>query len=111
MSVFSGSFASLSSVDIVVIDPALYSKRVQYRFPRSRARRIRKKWARDPRNFRTVSTWPKGQILQMGRRFYTDHETFMRLQLAIQAQREVTRPAGMGSVFGLGDELGWGPPR
>lgn len=77
----------LNSVDIFVIDPALYSKRVQYRFPRSKSRRIRRKWAKDCRNFRTVSTWPKGQILMMGRVFYTDHETFIRLQQVIESQR------------------------
>jgi hypothetical protein len=82
-----GEVGALSAVNIVVIDPSLYSKRVQYRFPRSKSRRIRRKWSRNPYNFRTVSTWPKGQILQMGRVWYTDHETFIRLQLTMQARR------------------------
>lgn len=31
------------------------TKREQFRFPRSKKRRIRKKWAKDPRNWRTVN--------------------------------------------------------
>ena len=30
--------------------------RVQFRFPRCKRKRIRKKWAKDPRNWRTVHT-------------------------------------------------------
>lgn len=32
----------------------MMADRVQVRFPRSKKRRIRRKWAKDPRNYRTV---------------------------------------------------------
>ncbi len=43
---------SLGSVDIHTIRPVY--KQVQTRFPRSKKKRIRKKWTKDPRNWASV---------------------------------------------------------
>ena len=41
----------------IILDPSVGTKSVQYRFPKSRKRRIRRKWSRNRnRNFRTVIT-------------------------------------------------------
>ena len=43
----------------------------QYRFPRSKKRRIKKKWQEQSRNFRMV---PQKKIFRVGNSFYAHHE-------------------------------------
>ena len=45
-----------------ITDPYL-SDRVQYKFPRSKKKRIRKKWAKNPKNWKNV---PKLETYQIG---------------------------------------------
>lgn len=44
--------SSPTLLGIPFIASPLAKRRVQFRFPRSKKRRIRKKWAKDPRNWR-----------------------------------------------------------
>lgn len=56
----------------VVIDPGL-SERKQIRFPRSRARRIQKKWRKRESNFRHV---PRTEIYKVGDKLIMHPETY-----------------------------------
>ncbi len=54
----------------IVVSPFLEAERRQYRFPRSKKRRIRRKWAKDPRNWKTFEP----MIMFGPGRMYTTHE-------------------------------------
>jgi len=43
----------LNGIDIVVSEYLDDTRRAQVRFPRSKRKRIRKKWRKDPRNWKT----------------------------------------------------------
>jgi hypothetical protein len=43
-------------IPIIVDETLPIRRRVQFRFPKSRRKRIRKKWAKQPENFRTETT-------------------------------------------------------
>lgn len=75
-----GFTGSLSSIDVCLIDENCFRTTKQIRFPRTRKRRIRKKWAQRPENYRTVSTWKRGTNMRMGDRFYTDAETLVKIR-------------------------------
>ena len=47
----------------VIVDKALGQNREQVRFPRSKRKRIRKKWRKDPRNWRTTYDGPEMLII------------------------------------------------
>ena len=53
---------SLSHVGIQIIEAPWMVDRRQVRFPRSKKKRIRRKWARDPRNWRM---FPKTEIYEI----------------------------------------------
>lgn len=46
--------ASMASID--VIESPYCVKRIQFRFPRSKKKRIRRKWSKDGRNYKVVPT-------------------------------------------------------
>lgn len=48
-------FANLNGIPFVVSEYAPKSMRVQFRKPRSKKARIRKKWSKDPRNWKMVN--------------------------------------------------------
>lgn len=48
-------FANLNGISFVVSEYAPKSMRVQFRKPRSKKARIRKKWSKDPRNWKMVN--------------------------------------------------------
>lgn len=53
----------------------------QFRFPRTRKRRIRKKWAKDTGNWRRA---PMMSVLQLGNRFYCHPVVAAKLRRQIQ---------------------------
>ena len=76
---FRGSFSRFSGVNIYIHD--FGSDRVQYRRPRSKKRRIRRKWAADPRNWRTT---PIRGAYRMGDRFIVDPLTYAELAASME---------------------------
>ena len=54
--------------------------RVQMRFPKSRKRRIRKKWRRNPANYKTIV---KPKVIQVARGLHMHPETFTKLKKAL----------------------------
>lgn len=78
----------------LVVDDALcvFSERVQVRFPRSKKRRIRKKWAADPRNYRSVL---RERIVRMGDVWLVSSAAAAKLKAKVGA--------AVGSVSVVGD--------
>ena len=76
-----------------VISPYL-TERVQIRFPRSKKKRIRKKWARDPKNFRDV---PREYAYIIDEVMYMHPDTLARLQKVVSQQ---ANDALVQKVFG-----------
>jgi len=76
----------------VVFDPDLYgeSRRVQFRFPRSKRRRIRRKWSKDPRNWRWVES---PAVIAWGPTLHMNRPAFDLLKrgLALTQIAEVSR--------------------
>lgn len=66
------------SVDVIVSKHIPTGGLVQHRFPRSKRRRIRKKWANNPGNHRWVAAPPT--YLKHGNTVYTNPEGFAQLQ-------------------------------
>ena len=64
-------------VDIHVSRDLGHLERYQFRFPRSKRKRIQRKWAKDPRNWRTRHV-PK--VYNMGGRFVMDPISYRNLQ-------------------------------
>ncbi len=62
---------------MIFISSANLTKRFQYRFPKSKRRRIRKKWQKDPKNWRTV---PDDMIYLMGNRAICHPATLEKLK-------------------------------
>jgi hypothetical protein len=60
MGAYLGAF---SGVPIVVSYNLQRFERYQFRFPRSKGRRIRKKWSRDSRNFREKLVGPESVMI------------------------------------------------
>jgi hypothetical protein len=87
-------------IEIVVSDrlPKVVQDRKQVRFPRSKGKRIRKKWAKDPRNWHTTY---KRQAYAIGGKLYCDPETAEALKKmpASAAERiaKATPPAFISS--------------
>jgi len=69
LSLFTG--CGMFGVDIYPTDLGYESRQV--RFPKSRRRRIRKKWRKDPRNWRA---FPVRACYRMGDRFVCDFATY-----------------------------------
>ena len=59
------------------ISSANLTKRVQYRFPKSKRRRIRKKWSKDSKNWRTI---PDDKIYLMGNKAICHPLTLRKLR-------------------------------
>lgn len=59
-------------VEFKILEDPMMADRVQFRFPRTKKRRIRKKWSKRPENYKIVP-WPK---------VYRINEEAFRLQAA-----------------------------
>ena len=59
--------------------------RKQVRFPRSKKRRMRKKWAKQRRNYATV---PSTEIIQMMGVFHMHPETWQKLKRKLSVMRQ-----------------------
>ena len=57
-------------------------ERKQYRFPKSKKVRIRKKWAKRPINFKMMEVH---KVITMGRKMYVSTKTFEKLKMLPQA--------------------------
>ena len=66
----------------IVTEPTL-SKRVQVKFPKSKKRRMRKKWAKDQKNWKTV---PLDTIYQMGNTLIMHPAMAERFRKVVQCQ-------------------------
>jgi hypothetical protein len=73
MSGFTGSFLGIQ----VYVSDFLPKERKQVRFPKSKRKRIRKKWAKDPKNYAMVET---AALLFDGHRAHTSPKGFALLQ-------------------------------
>lgn len=69
----------LAGVEVYIVPDQFRSE--QFRYPRSKRRRIRKKWRRDPANWRLV---PMRQSLRMGNRLLVDRRTYDDLMAQIK---------------------------
>lgn len=61
----------------IIVSNHMPTRRVQWRRPRSKSRRIRRKWEKDARNWREVETYPNG--LMMGGRLVVSPAAYHRL--------------------------------
>jgi hypothetical protein len=68
---FTGGFRVLGLYALQLIECSHMADWKQYRFPRSKKRRIKKKWRKNGRNFRMV---PQKKIFQVGNSFYAHPE-------------------------------------
>lgn len=68
----------------VVLCPWM-TTRGQVRFPRSKKRRIRKKWAKQQRNYASV---PSNEILQMMGALYVHPNTWQRIKRVVDTMRQ-----------------------
>jgi hypothetical protein len=75
------------------ISSANLTKRVQYRFPKSKRRRVRKKWKNDPKNWRTM---PDDKIYIMGNRAICHPLTLRKLNETLSTNNcnNLVRPYG-----------------
>ena len=84
--------------------PFLLAEREQFRFPRSKRCRIRKKWRKDPRNWRTVGNIVRG----LDGSLVVDPETFEAMKdeflPRVGAQFEV-RPTSLAEVVSAGLDI------
>ena len=62
-----------------------FSETMQYRFPRSKKRRIRRKWQKDRRNWKSV---PKLRAYQIGDTIYMHPDVLNRLTQEIARQND-----------------------
>jgi len=70
------------------------TKRVQYRFPKSKRRRIRKKWSKDSKNWRIV---PDDTIYIMGNRAICHPKMLIELK---NHSKIITQPSGQKPLRG-----------
>jgi hypothetical protein len=75
--------------------------RKQVRFPRSKKRRMRKKWAKQHRNYATV---PSTQIIQMMGVFYVHPETWQKIKRKLSVIRQAGK-TGLVTAHLLRKEL------
>lgn len=71
---------NFGGVDIVVSHDLGHIEHYQFRFPRSKRKRIRRKWAKNPRNWMTRHV-PK--VFQIGNRFVMDPVSYANFQKMI----------------------------
>jgi hypothetical protein len=83
-------FPGLNSIEVLVSDHIPDLERRQFRFPKSRRKRIRKKWANDEANYR-LEKIKKPRMYQLGGQVFVGPGTLARLKEAIDEQHE-TRP-------------------
>lgn len=79
-------------------------KRVQFRFPKSKRRRIRKKWAKQSKNFKTI---PLDEIYRMGNSFVMHPRMAERLRAKIQEDNEKTEENNRNSPLPQGGASDW----
>lgn len=69
----------------VYVDPYLpNTRRVQFRFPKSRKRRIRKKWEKDARNWRTEEIYTAFRI---NGKLVVNEACYRKMQSEVEAER------------------------
>lgn len=78
-----GYTGSLAGGLPIIVSHHMPTRREQWRRPRSRSRRIRRKWEKDQRNWRTVEAYPSG--LLMGGTLVVSPAGFDRLMRAVEA--------------------------
>lgn len=77
--------------------PFCVSEWMQVRFPRSKRRRIRKKWCKDRRNWKRV---PTGDVYQLGGTIYMHPDVLKRLKQKIARQNDDRISANKGESSG-----------
>ena len=69
-------------VRVFVSNSVVEYRRVQFRFPKSKKRRICKKWRRNPRNYKTVIV--NDPVLKINNDFYMSHANYYALWHQLQ---------------------------
>lgn len=72
----------------------LFTYKKQVRFPKSRRKRIRKKWAARDENYKTFSKLSNGRAMMARGMIYVSFETYYKLQ----ADRERNKSPFSGAV-------------
>lgn len=75
---FPGTLGGIFGTPIVVSDIVNPLKSVQIRFPRSKRKRIRKKWAKNPMNWESRRELVGGYM--MNGTLYVDPDTYAKIQ-------------------------------
>ena len=79
-----GGAVMFNSIDVVLVRHFARWRWEQYRFPRSRRRRIRKKWARDRANYRNTYDGEQGPY-RMGDRILCGPRAYAKILAAAEA--------------------------
>jgi len=78
--ILSGELGSLFGTSIVVSEFLSGQNSKQVRFPRSKRKRIRKKWSKDPRNFALVR---EPQVFRVGETIVADPISYAEILKAV----------------------------
>jgi len=82
-SVFPNFLGQLAGIKVFV-DPHLQD-RIQFRFPRSKKKRIRKKWAKQERNYKRI---PSKSIYKIGDAIYVHPILYEQLKKTLERENE-----------------------
>ena len=71
-------FGNHIGIDVIVNDRITeFYEKVQFRFPKSKKRRIRKKWKKRPENFRMEK---RNRVLKLGRQMFVHSLMFEQIK-------------------------------